>query len=93
MTQDLIDRQTGEVTKQIIVDIDVVTANLDTLLTLYQSAKLSAEDLAEAIKGTAEKAGVSPWALKRYVASRASEKYEEKRAESAQLQLMFEEIA
>jgi len=93
-TADLIDTQTGEVTpSQLLVDIDAVDANLAHLLTLYQSAKLSADDLSAAIKTTAEKAGVHPAALRRYVSARASEKYQEKRAEAAQLQLMFEEIA
>ena len=65
---------------------------MDALVKLKVRADEAAEDFAEAVKKTAEQAGLLATVVRRFVVARAGEKFEEKRRECEQLDLLFSEV-
>ena len=82
----------SEVLDKGIIEISIVKANIGKMVTLRRFAEDATEDYNEAVKLIAGKAGVKESALKKFVTARASDKYEEKKAECGQLHLLFEEL-
>lgn len=63
---------------------------LEHLTKLHTTAKEASQDFSDAVKATAEKAGMLASVVRRYVIANAGENYIEKKREQEQLALLFE---
>jgi hypothetical protein len=76
-----------------VVRADQLTAAaIDTLVADYKYAAQAADTLSEGIKAAAERAGIQATVLRKFITARAGEKFEEKKRDAAQLNLLFEEV-
>jgi hypothetical protein len=75
-----------------IISLGPVKERIDALVKLYKEAASSAEALSEDIKAVAEKAGINASALRKFVTARAGEKFEERKRDCEQLEMLFSEI-
>lgn len=79
--------------QQAVIELSVVRDRIDDLVSLYLAAQRSGDELSEAINATAEAAGIKAAPLRKVVAAKAGERFEEKRTEAGQLALLFDEVA
>jgi hypothetical protein len=63
-----------------------------TLITDFRAAHEAGEVFAEGVKANAERAGIQASVLRKFIAARASENFNEKKRDALQLSLLFEEI-
>jgi hypothetical protein len=76
-----------------VVRADQLTpAVIDSLVADFLYAADAANTLSEGIKAAAEKAGIQATVLRKFITARAGEKFEEKKRDCAQLNLLFEEV-
>ena len=78
--------------QEAVIELCALRDKMDHLTSLYGSAKEAREIYGEAVKAIAEKAGLQSSVVRKFVSAKASEKFEEKKRESEQLSLCFEEI-
>jgi hypothetical protein len=64
---------------------------IETMLIDFRNAKDAATVLDESVKAWAQKAGIRSSVLRKYIAARASEGFEDKKRDALQLSLLFEE--
>lgn len=76
-----------------VFDKDALLDNVDELVRLCHAAQEAATDFGEAVKATAEKAGVNAATVRKFIVAKAGEKYEETKQKALQLALVFEEVA
>jgi hypothetical protein len=74
------------------IDLGVMQDELDDLLELHQQSKKARSLLADALAMVADRSGLTPAVVRRYIAARASENFEMRKLEHAQLSLLFEEV-
>ena len=65
---------------------------IETMLTDFRNAKEAATILDESVKAWALKAGIQSSVLRKFIAARASEGFQDKKRDALQLSLLFEEI-
>jgi hypothetical protein len=65
---------------------------IETMITDFRNAKEAATILDESVKAWAEKAGIQSSVLRKFIAARASENFNDKKRDALQLSLLFEEI-
>ena len=70
---------------------EAVTTKVDHLVSLYKAQQNAATDFSEAIKAVAENAGINAASLRKFVAAKAGDDFEEAKAKVQQLALVFEE--
>ena len=75
-----------------VIRAAVVKKNIGHLVKLYKDAADAKEAVSEAVKKTAEQAGIKASVLRSFVTARAGEDYEKARKKSAQLELLFDEV-
>lgn len=75
-----------------VILTSVVKEHIDKLLTLHSKAATASEDFSSAIKATAEKSGINAAALRKFVAARAGENFEDRKRDCEQLSLLFDEV-
>lgn len=71
---------------------EVIEKRIEELTKLHHRIKDAQEAFSEAIKRAATDSGFNASVVRRFVAARASEEYEKRRRDSAQLELLFEEM-
>jgi hypothetical protein len=76
-----------------VIELAKVRERIDDLVALYLAAQRSGDELSEAINACAEAAGIKAAPLRKVVAAKAGERFEEKRVEAGQLALLFDEVA
>lgn len=76
-----------------VIELAKVRDRMDALVSLYLAAQRSGDELSEAINATAEAAGIKAAPLRKVVAAKAGERFEEKHTEAQQLALLFDEVA
>lgn len=67
-------------------------AVINSLVADFKHAAEAADTLSEGIKAAAEKAGIQATVLRKFITARAGDKFEEKKRDAAQLNLIFEEV-
>lgn len=75
-----------------VIKLESLTVRVDELVKLHNAAATASADLADAIKDTAEKAGLNAATVRKFIAAKAGEKFDETREKIRQLALVFEEI-
>ena len=79
--------------QEAVIKTGALAVKADELVRLYKAQEYAANDFAEAIKTTAETAGLHAKNVRSFIIAKAGEKFEEKKAQVEQLALIFEEIA
>ena len=75
-----------------VIQTKLVGDKVEALVKLKVKADEAAEDFAAAVKKTAEASGMLATVVRRFVIARAGEKFEEKKRECEQLDLLFSEV-
>ena len=75
-----------------VIQMESLRTRVDDLVDLRAKAAEAAEAYGEAVKATAEQAGLLSSVVRKFVDARAGEKYEEAKTKAQQLSLCFEEI-
>jgi hypothetical protein len=78
--------------QEAVVKTDVLKDKVADLVHLHNKAAAAAETYGDAIKTTAEKAGLLASVVRKFVAARAGEKFEEEKKKAEQLSLVFDEV-
>ena len=78
--------------QEAIIKIGEVRDKIGYLIDMHNKAKDAGTDYGDAVKATAERAGISSSVLRKFVAARAGEKFDECAKEVEQLSLCFEEV-
>ena len=74
------------------IKLTEIERSIEALEGLYRRKKTAAVDFTEACKAAAEKAGIAPVVLASFIAARVSEKFQDKKEQSDQLNLLFSEV-
>jgi hypothetical protein len=74
------------------IKLDAIREGVDNLVSLYRAAEEAGTDLSEAIKAVAEKSGLLATVVRKFIAAKAGEQYEERKRQCEQLSLVFEEV-
>jgi hypothetical protein len=75
--------------QEAVIKLDKARAKIDYLIKLHTTASEAKHDYSEAIKVSAEEAGILAAVLSKYVKARAGEKFEAEKTEVIQLSLIF----
>lgn len=78
--------------QEAIISMLPVKESIEELVALHIKAGEASDKFSEAVKATAEKAGLLASVVRKFVQARAGEKFEEKKTECDQLSLVFEEV-
>ena len=73
------------------VNMEPINTRMKHLIGLYRKAEEAAKDLSEAIKATAEESGTLAVNVRRLVAAKAGEDFDDTKRKVVQLSLIFEE--
>lgn len=68
-----------------------VATRADELVKLYKAQQDAATDFGDAIKATAENAGINAASLRKFIIAKAGDNFDETKAKVLQLALVFEE--
>lgn len=71
---------------------EAVQTRADELVRLYKAQQDAATDFGDAVKATAEKAGINAASLRTFIVAKAGDNFDEKKAKVLQLALVFEEV-
>lgn len=75
-----------------VIELAVVRERIDELVQLQRNATEAGKELADAIKATADEAGLLPATLRRFVSARAGDDFDAVASKVQQLALVFEEV-
>lgn len=75
-----------------VIKLSAVKDKISDLITLYNKAGDANDKLNDAIKATAEKAGLLSSVVRKFVVARAGDRFEEEARKVEQLNLVFDEI-
>lgn len=75
-----------------VIQLESLRTRVDDLVDLRAKAAAAADAYGEAVKATAEQAGLLASVVRKFVDARAGEKFEEAKTKAQQLSLCFEEI-
>lgn len=75
-----------------VVKLEALSVKVDELVKLHNTMSNAATDFGEAVKAVAEKAGLNAATVRKYVAARAGDKFDDTREKIRQLALVFDEI-
>jgi hypothetical protein len=75
-----------------VITMEPVKDRIEDLILLLASADEASAKFDDAIKATAEKAGLLAAVVRKFVKARAGEKFEEEQQKVEQLSLIFEEV-
>lgn len=78
--------------QEAVIELEVVRERIEDLIGLYHAAEAAGTDLSEAVKASAEEAGIQASVLRKFIAARAGEKFADKKRDAGQLSLLFEEV-
>lgn len=73
------------------IEMAQLDERMPNLVSLHNAAKLANTELSDAVKATAEKAGLLASVVRKFVVAKAGEHYEDKMKEAYQLSLVFGE--
>ena len=79
--------------QEVVIKTEALAVKADELVRLYKAQENAAKDFGDAIKATAETAGLHAKNVRSFVIAKAGEKFEEKKAQVEQLALIFEEVS
>lgn len=79
--------------QEAVITLENLSVKVYELVQLHNAASEAANDFGEAVKAVAEKAGLNAATVRKYIAARAGDKYDETEAKVLQLALVFEEVA
>lgn len=72
---------------------EIVSVAMDELVALYKIQKDAGEAFSDAVKAVAVKSGFLAKTVRSFAVAKAGEKYSERKRESVQLSLLFDEVA
>lgn len=75
-----------------VIKMGEVKDKVEYLVQLLEASKASANTYGEAIKAIAEKSGLQSSVIRKFIAAKASEKFEDRKRDVEQSQLLFDEI-
>ena len=75
-----------------VIKVGVVKARIGELVDLHRESETAKEALSDAIKATAQEAGLEASVVKRFVAARAGDGFLKSRRKSEQLELLFDQV-
>lgn len=78
--------------QEAVITMEPVKEGIEDLVQLYVKAGTANDRLNDAIKATAEKAGLLASVVRKFVVARAGEKWEEEHRKVNQLALVFDEV-
>lgn len=78
--------------QEAVIKLEAVSVSIEELVNLKKAADAAGEALDEAIKATAEKAGLLSKVVRSLVLARANDKFDDKKKEVDQLALVFDEV-
>ena len=76
-----------------VIELDVLRERSDYLVQLFYAKRDAAKEFGDAVKATAEKAGLLSTVVRKFVAAKAGDDYDDAKRKADQLALVFEEIA
>lgn len=74
------------------IKLKPVKDRIDQLVSLHNTAQTATTEFGEAIKKAAEDSGLQASVVRRFVVARAGEKFEERKREVQQLEMLFDQI-
>lgn len=83
----------GSEGQEAVIKLEALSVKTDELVKLHTAATDAATDFGEAVKKVAEEAGLNAATVRKYIAARAGDKYDETKQRVLQLALVFEEVA
>lgn len=78
--------------QEAIITMQPIKDAIDDLVGLHEKAGAAADKFNDAVKATAEKAGLLASVVRKFVQARAGEKFEEEKTKCEQLSLVFTEV-
>lgn len=75
-----------------VITMGPVKEKLPHLIKLHNAHKDTGKDLSDAIKAVAEKSGLFSSVVRKFVAAKAGELFDDKKREAEQLAIIFEDI-
>ena len=78
--------------QEAVITMAPVKESIDELVALKIQADAAGDKFNDAVKATAEKAGLLASVVRKFVQARAGEKFEEEKTKCVQLSLVFEEV-
>jgi hypothetical protein len=75
-----------------VIKTTVLKGQIEDLVSLHHKAANAMRVYGEAIKGAAEKSGLLATTVRKFIAARAGENFEEQKTKYTQLALVFDEI-
>jgi len=76
-----------------VIELDVLRERTAELVRLFYAKRDAATAFGDAVKATAEKAGLLSTVVRKFVAAKAGDDYDDAKRKADQLPLVFEEIA
>lgn len=78
--------------QEAVIKMGTLKESVEELIKLYRYSKVASDTFSEAVKNIAEKAGLQASVVRKFIAARAGEKFEDKKRDAEQLSLCFDEI-
>lgn len=78
--------------QEAIITMQPIKEAIDDLVGLHEKAGAAADKFNDAVKATAEKAGLLASVVRAFVVARASDKFDEAKTKCQQLSLCFDEV-
>lgn len=72
--------------------LETLKTRIDHLIKLHRACEVASNDFKDAIKHTAEDAGLDAATVSKYIKARAGEKFESTRDKAIQLAIVFDEV-